>query len=775
MAKLIGQITYPQEAAFSVEYVKLYGENDSSLLEFRLINRGKKTVNAYRVDLSYSVNGEEKREAIQGKNLELKNGSTTDVITVTLNGAAEEGTLTLSAVIYDDLSHNQTETSYPFASFDAVSRVAEKMLSGGTTVTEAPTQTAETAHPAKESLMTIAKGESTAPASAAVKAAQEQISVKKSHLPLILALSALGGIILTFILRLFAFHFIAPFGETTLGEMFLIVSLVCLALFTACAALALTAILIRQKKTGQSVAVLILSILTVVISMYFTAMYHVGLFLMTSLLLAIVFLVLALVKKDTALLVTTLSMIIAVFLLIGLFGGCISCGSEKSPDTPQDNNNSGVQTEIGNPVDGYYYLCLEYTSNGDGTCYVSRCSWMGSSAEQPESPHEFAIIGDGADVTIPEYAPNGDRVIAIGEHAFYDNEDITSITLPLSVKTIHANAFSENSSLLSVNLGSVETIGNSAFINCNNLETVTGLDSLSDLQAHAFYSCRALQSISLSGALRTIGEYALSGTGLTSVTVPYNVTSMGEGIFENCYSLVSAAIDCSVSYLPANTFRECSSLETVSLPYGMIEIGESAFEHSALAHITLPETIERIETAAFFQCQELERVFIPYATTSISNNAFYECSSLHTVYWGRTEGELGYVSIGNSNQDLRDAPNQYFGFYNVYFSENDDGTYTLNAAYPDNREEFVIPDTAPNGKKITVISNRCFKDNQQLQTITIPLSVTKIDFEAFDGCVGLKKIIYEGSEESWNQIDIAYGNEKLRTAEIEFLNIAYEQ
>jgi len=757
MAKLIGHITYPEEKGLSVEYAKLYHENNETLLEFRLVNHSNKTVNAYRADISYSVNGEEKTESVQGKNLELSEKSATDVITVILPKTVEEGSITLAAVIYDDLSHNESTLSFPFATFDTISRVAETVLSGATPV-------ASTKANAKESLLTIARGESTAPVPEAPP------SPKRSALPLILALSSLGGMILTVILQFLSAYFVYQqigAGILTLGAASAI-SLLFFTLFTGCAALSLTAILLHKKNPNHSVAVILLSILSLIAYLYFALMFRVGIFLLVAIALGIVFFILSLVKKNTALLVTAISMILILFIFIGLFGGCISCGSEKSPDTPQDNNNSGVQTEIGNPVDGYYYLCLEYTSNGDGTCYVSGCSWMGSSAEQPESPHKFAIIGDGADVTIPEYAPNGDRVIAIGEQAFYDNEAITSITLPLSVKTIHANAFSENSSLLSIDLGSVETIGNSAFIACNNLETVTGLDSLNDLQAHAFSSCRALQSISLSGALRTIGEYALSGTGLTSVTIPYNVTSMGEGVFSNCDSLVSADFDCSVSYLPDNTFRYCTSLETISLPDDMREIGKSAFEYSALAHITLPETIERIDTAAFFRCQELERVFIPYATTFINNNAFYECSSLHTVYWGRTESELGYFA--NGNQSLRDASNQYFGFYNVYFSENEDGTSSLNAGYPDNRTEFVIPAMSPDGKEVSTISNRTFKDNQSLKVISIPISVTTIEYEAFDGCIGLEKIIYEGTESAWDQISIGYGNEALKNVAIEFLN-----
>ena len=193
MTKLIGQITYPQEATFSVEYVKLYNENESSLLEFRLVNNSKKTVNAYRIDLSYSHNGEEKSQAIQGKNLELVSQSKTDVITVSLPAVIEEGALTLSAVIYDDLTHGTDAPAYPFASFDIISRVAERTLAGSTPVTKPAVVT-----PVKEAPKANVTPAPTTPKTEV----SEEPGGKKSHLPLILALSSLGGIIFTFFLRI---------------------------------------------------------------------------------------------------------------------------------------------------------------------------------------------------------------------------------------------------------------------------------------------------------------------------------------------------------------------------------------------------------------------------------------------------------------------------------------------------------------------------------------------------------------------------------------------
>ena len=195
MSKLIGQITYPQNEEFSVEYTKLYDENEGTTLEFCLVNRGKKTVNAYRVDISYSVNGEEKTSSVQGKNLELIGGSATDIITCTLEKGVEEGTITLSAVIYEDLTHGTEAPAYPFASFDAVSRIAESVLSGAVptnTTGQAPKTVTQT------NTANLAKG-TVSPAKAAQ--GEEEPAAKASSLPLILSLAALGGLVLSFVVK----------------------------------------------------------------------------------------------------------------------------------------------------------------------------------------------------------------------------------------------------------------------------------------------------------------------------------------------------------------------------------------------------------------------------------------------------------------------------------------------------------------------------------------------------------------------------------------------
>ncbi|MBE6665657.1 MAG: leucine-rich repeat domain-containing protein [Ruminococcaceae bacterium] len=99
---------------------------------------------------------------------------------------------------------------------------------------------------------------------------------------------------------------------------------------------------------------------------------------------------------------------------------------------------------------------LKFTSNGDGTCYVSG---IGTCTD--------------TDIVIPSVY-NGERVTSIGSDAFYDCTGLTSITIPDSVTSIGSYAFDSCSGLTSVTIGnSVTSIGFYAFVRCTGLTSIT--------------------------------------------------------------------------------------------------------------------------------------------------------------------------------------------------------------------------------------------------------------------------------------------------------------
>jgi hypothetical protein len=146
----------------------------------------------------------------------------------------------------------------------------------------------------------------------------------------------------------------------------------------------------------------------------------------------------------------------------------------------------------------------------------------------------FSQEGELTSITLPN------TITSIGDWAFAGSEmdnyppKITTITIPNSVTTIGERAFAYNYHLTSVTIpNSVTTIGESAFWRCSGLKTVslgTGLTSISD---YAFGDC-ALTSVTIPNNVETIGHGAFRDNLLTTVTIPNNVTTIDDYAFYNC-------------------------------------------------------------------------------------------------------------------------------------------------------------------------------------------------------------------------------------------------
>ena len=100
----------------------------------------------------------------------------------------------------------------------------------------------------------------------------------------------------------------------------------------------------------------------------------------------------------------------------------------------------------------------------------------------------------------PVKAEIGSAVTSIGNYAFYNCSDLTSMTIPDSVTSIGDNAFSGCFKLTSVTIpDSVTSIGEYAFYNCSGLTSVTIPDSVTSIGGDAFSSCSSLTSVTFSG------------------------------------------------------------------------------------------------------------------------------------------------------------------------------------------------------------------------------------------------------------------------------------
>ena len=216
-----------------------------------------------------------------------------------------------------------------------------------------------------------------------------------------------------------------------------------------------------------------------------------------------------------------------------------------------------------------------------------------------------------------------------------------------------------------------------------------------------------------------IGDYAFSlypypsSTGLTSVTIPNSVISIGDYAFASCYSLTNVTIGSSVTSIGDSAFYFCYHLTSVTIPNSVTGIGDYAFDAcQSLTSFTIGNGVTSIGDDAFAGCEDLTSVTIPDSVTNIGDRTFYDCPSLTSLTIGN-----GVTSIGNHAFD---------------------GCWRLTSV------------TIPNS--VTSIGDYAFDGWESLTSLTIPNSVTSIGYYVFDDCESLTAITVDALNPAYSSM-----------------------
>ena len=179
-----------------------------------------------------------------------------------------------------------------------------------------------------------------------------------------------------------------------------------------------------------------------------------------------------------------------------------------------------------------------------------------------------------------------------------------------------------------------DKLGDFAFKGCSGLTNLTLPSNVTSIGLGTFYGCSGLTSLTIPSGVTSIGDDAFYGcNGLTSLTIPSGVTSIGRFAFSGCSGLTSLTIPSGVTSIGWGTFYGCSGLTSLTIPSGVTLIGESAFHDcSGLTSLTLPSGVTSIGILAFDGCSGLTSMTIPPSVTSIGSKAFRDCSGLTSIY-----------------------------------------------------------------------------------------------------------------------------------------------
>ena len=438
----------------------------------------------------------------------------------------------------------------------------------------------------------------------------------------------------------------------------------------------------------------------------------------------------------------------------------------KSEDGLTDGKHCGVCGEILEEQKVIYAIGsqgLAYNITSDTTC-------------------EITGIGTCTDteLVIPMYIDDY-AVTAIGERAFYDNNDLTSVVIDDNVVNIEERAFWGCTGLTNLTIGSnVSIIGKSAFSECNGLTEVfipgsvtsigefsfwrcQGLTSLTiddsivskdrmSIGSCAFAQCYNLENVVLSDNIYKIGEQAFGGCNMYAIQIPASVTSIGEGVFNYCLKLTDITV--------ASGNYEYTSYEGVLYTYDFRTLicypagkTESIYE--------IYWWVTAIDNLAFAHCKNLTSIKISDRVTSIGTSAFHNCNSLTNITIPDSVTSIGAsafeeTSFYNDNANWENGNVLYIGNHLVKARSDLEGDYEIK------QETLSIADSAFDdcdvltsieiSESVTSIGNSAFSYCSRLTSITIPKSVTSIGEGAFLYCSSLNGITYNGTIIEWKII-----------------------
>ncbi len=439
---------------------------------------------------------------------------------------------------------------------------------------------------------------------------------------------------------------------------------------------------------------------------------------------------------------------------VELTGGASFTGETLNiPSTVENNGATYTVTSIGDNAfennNKIKTVTFPDTLTKIGDSAFSKCYSLEGELRLPEGLQEIGSSAFFSDSKIKTVI-FPDTLIRIGNQAFINCYGLEGmLTLPEGLKEIGSSAFAGQAefagyvnnkmmNITAVNLpNSLEKLGYNAFHACK-ITSVTVPEQITVLESGVFSCCFELTSVTLPEGLKTIGS----------------LEQYSSGPFQHCTSLKTIELPDGVEVLGRTAFGQ-SGLTEITLPKNLKTIGGGAFCACAdLKKINWNDNLETVNSNAFEECIGLTEVEIPAGIANFDPAAFRDCPNTCTI----KVSELPlYAALINFKEN---GPNQHNTDYEVVYTGSmqnaqfEDDTFTYIVIDADNNyvqilgikegvtlnADLTLPEKVSymdNEYTVTEIGGGVFNEHSELTNITLPDTLKKIGNGAFANCTGL--------------------------------------
>ena len=190
-------------------------------------------------------------------------------------------------------------------------------------------------------------------------------------------------------------------------------------------------------------------------------------------------------------------------------------------------------------------------------------------------------------------------VTSVGKRSLKCARNLEELILPDSLEIIGYQAFHYCSNLKTINgLGaSIHTIMQSAFQGIA-IEAISIPGNVKTIAPYAFLGCANLSSVNLESGIEKIENQAFAMTAIQKIEIPDSVSTIGTAVFYMCKNLESVVLPKTLTNISSQLFQ-FSALKRVEIPDTITSIGANAFRGTGLLGIFIPESVTKIEKAAF--------------------------------------------------------------------------------------------------------------------------------------------------------------------------------